>query len=29
MFLKKFDLRRIFDEAFETGMIKLWMLDGL
>jgi hypothetical protein len=29
MFLKKFDLRRIIDKAFETGAIKLWLLDGL
>jgi len=37
MFLKKFDLNRLIDEAFErliakafgTSVISLWMLDGL
>lgn len=29
MFLKKFGLRRIIDKAFEKGVIRLWMLDGL
>lgn len=29
MFLKKFGLRGIIDKAFEKGVIRLWMLDGL
>ena len=29
MFLKKFDLRRIIDKAFDKAVIRLWMLDGM
>ncbi|TRZ66482.1 MAG: hypothetical protein D4S02_06820 [Rhodocyclaceae bacterium] len=29
MFIEKFDLRKIIDKAFESGVLRVWMLDGL
>jgi len=29
MLFSKLDLRKIIEKAYENGLIKLWMLDGL